>query len=297
MREIFHVCYSGRDRGAKYGEAAYGSRGRGAICGDDTHDSIGNIGGPRQGKGRQIWGGCIWEGEGVSYGRQSTQVHLYKGDLDQTLIRDLRCIVARSPRRTVAALRFGPREARMCESGVTFGVTFEIVSAKNYRCHARSAQRGCRNPARASRSPSGLFADMRGRFEAFCTLAAFERRLRDGHKAQEEKVRGGEAGQTREQACEGKAGQRREQVCEGRGGQGQRGGGGGKEAHTDEGAHAGGKNAGQHSPKAVTDRSWSAATPLLFSTSCPRQFSAPLCTLQIRCVWPLGKGDASVSSP
>ena len=51
MREIFHVCYSGRDRGAKYGEAAYGSRGRGDICGDDAHDSIGTIGGQDRERG------------------------------------------------------------------------------------------------------------------------------------------------------------------------------------------------------------------------------------------------------
>ena len=91
------------------------------------------------------------------------------------------CIVARSPRRTVAALRFGPREARMCESGVTFGVTFEIVSAKTFRCHAKSAQRGCRNPFRASRCPSGVCAHMSGRCEAF--LHALERR-RQGTKGE-----------------------------------------------------------------------------------------------------------------
>ena len=181
-----------------------------------------------QGQGCQLWGGCIWEGEGVSYGRQSTQVHLYKGDLDQTLIRDLRCIVARSPRRTVAALRFGPREARMCESGVTFGVTFEIVSAKTLSLsrEVRAARLPQSAPglAKPERLVCRYARPTRGLLHACCARAALERRT----QGTEEKVRGGEAGQTREQVCEGKAGQRREQVCEGRGGQGQRGGGRGE---------------------------------------------------------------------
>ena len=164
----------------------------------------------------------------MSYGRQSTQVHLYKGDLDQTLIRDLRCIVARSPRRTVAALRFGPREARMCESGVTFGATFETVSAKNYRCHARSAQRGCRNPFRASRSPSGLFADMRGRLEAFCTLAALERRLRDGHKAQRRKLEEERRGRRGSKFAKERRGRRGSKFAKGEAGKGRGEGGRGE---------------------------------------------------------------------
>ena len=136
------------------------------------------------------------------------------------------CIVARSPRRTAAALRFGPREARMCDSGVTFGVPFEIISAKTFRGHAKSAQRGCRNPFRASRCPSGVFAHMSGRREAFCTLVAFERRLRDGHQAQRRKLEKERRGRRGSKFAKERRGRGGSKFAKGEAGKGKREGGG-----------------------------------------------------------------------
>ena len=159
----------------------------------------------------------------MSYGRQPTQVHLYKGDLDQTLIRDLHCRAKPAPhgRRTPFRATRSPhvREWGNIRSNIRNRFRQELSLSREVRA-ARLPQ-SVPGLAKPERPVCRYARPIRGLLHACCVRAALERRT----QGTEEKVRGGEAGQTREQACEGKAGQRREQVCEGRGGQRQKGGG------------------------------------------------------------------------